>query len=148
MPVKQPNTESLFFQSTYPEEDCKASGCEGRALACGSGDASYIGINATGKSRKVISVESSRGIPQFALHRVIRMVPDRDKGDKRLVRLLAFRLQHDGEAATCEYLMRYIRKYIRRPEPRAFYDFLVRAQSADAAATRNAEVDPDPPGAA
>jgi len=99
-------------------------------------------------SRKVISVESSRGIPQFALHRVMRMVPDRDKSDRRLLRLLAFRLEHDGEAATCEYLLRHIRQYIRHPEPRRFYDFLVQAQGAHPSSTDSAGLDPDPPGAA
>ena len=82
------------------------------------------------------------------LRRVMRMVPDRDRGDKRLQRLLAFRLQHDGEAATCEYLMRHIRRYIKRPEPRQFYDFLVRAQGEDPAGSGRKAPDPEPPGAA
>lgn len=120
--------------------------------ACGGDEASYIDLSfrgeSTAMSRKVISVESSRGIPQFALHRVMRMVPDRDKSDRRLLRLLAFRLEHDGEAATCEYLMRHIRHYIRHPEPRKFYDFLVRAQGAHDPSSDSADVDPEPPGAA
>ena len=98
-------------------------------------------------AHKVIAVENSRGIPQFALHRVMRMVPDRDKSDRRLVRLLAFRLEHDGEAATCEYLMRNIRQYIRRPERRRFYDFLVQDQAADSRRADDDGVDPDPPAA-
>jgi len=99
-------------------------------------------------THKVIAIESSRGIPQFALHRVMRMVPDRDKSDRRLLRLLACRLEHDGEAATCEYLMRNIRHYIRRPEPRSFYDFLVQGQGPHPRAANGNGADPDPPGAA
>ena len=99
-------------------------------------------------NHKVIPVETSRSIPQFVLQRVLRMVPDRDKNDRRLQRLLAFRLEHDGEAATCEYLMRHIRDYIRRPEPRCFYDFLIQTHGSDPKPVDGAGLDPDPPGAA
>lgn len=96
----------------------------------------------------VITVEDRQGMPLFVLQRVLRMVPDRDKNDKRLRRLLAFRLQHDGEAATCEYLMRHIRRYIRHPEPRNFYDFLVQTQGPRSTASSDQHPDPDAPGAA
>jgi len=99
-------------------------------------------------NHKVIAIEGSRRIPRFVLQRVMRMVPDRDKNDRRLQRLLAFRLEHDGEAATCEYLMRHIRNYIRRPEPRRFYDFLVQTHETDPRSAGGAGRDPDPPGAA
>ena len=99
-------------------------------------------------NRKIITVESRRSPALFVLRRVMRMVPDRDKGDKRLQRLLVFRLQHDGEAATCEYLMRHIRRYIRRPEPCRFYDFLVQGEDRDQATNRKEGRDPEPPGAA
>jgi hypothetical protein len=95
---------------------------------------------------KIITVENRAGLPPFVLQRVLRMVPDRDKGDKRLQRLLAFRLQHDGEAATCEYLMQHIRRYIRHPERRSFYDFLLQGRNQDPNAGSGWE--PDPPGAA
>ncbi len=98
--------------------------------------------------RNLITVESRRGAVMLVLQRVMRMVPDRDKGDKRLQRLLAFRLQHDGEAATCEYLVHHIRRYIRRPENRRFYDFLVQAQERDPFPKDRKGRDPDPPGAA
>lgn len=98
--------------------------------------------------RKVISLEKRRGAPFLVLQRIMRMVPDRDKGDRRLQRLLAFRLQHDGEAATCEYLMRHIRRYIRRPQPRGFYNFIVQDHEAQATTDNFKGSDPDPPGAA
>ena len=98
--------------------------------------------------RKIITVETRHGAALFVLRRVMRMVPDRDKNDKRLQRLLAFRLQHDGEAATCEYLMRHIRRYIRRPQPRRFYDFLVQDQADPQFESGWKGPDPDPPGVA
>ena len=99
-------------------------------------------------NRKIITIENRRGAALYVLRRIMRMVPDRDKDDKRLQRLLVFRLQHDGEAATCEYLMRCIRRYVRQPEPRRFYDFLVQGQDRDQVASRRLDLDPDPPGAA
>jgi hypothetical protein len=92
----------------------------------------------------IITVENRPGMPPFVLQRVLRMVPDRDKNDKRLQRLLAFRLHNDGEAATCEYLMHHIRRYIRYPERRSFYDFLLQGRET----TGGRRSDPEPPGAA
>jgi hypothetical protein len=99
-------------------------------------------------NHKIIMLENCRGAALFALRRVMRMVPDRDKDDKRLQRLLVFRLRHDGEAATCEYLMRHIQRYIRQPEPRRFYDFLVQDQGHRPVGGESKGPDPDPPGAA
>jgi len=104
---------------------------EGRGLTMGS---------------KIITVENRPGAFQMVFRRVMRMVPDRDKDDKRLQRLLAFRVQSDGEAATCEYLMRHIRDYVRQPTPKSFYDFL--QASATVGLTRTLAGDGDPPGAA
>lgn len=98
-------------------------------------------------SHKIITLENRQGAPLFVLHRVMRMVPDRDKDDKRLQRLLVFRLQHDGEAATCEYLMRHIRRYVRHPERRHFYDFLIQGQGRTTP-PGGGEPDSTPPGAA
>ena len=95
---------------------------------------------------KIITVENRQGTPRIILQRVLRMVPDRDKQDKRLQRLLAFRVRHDGEAATCEYLMRHIRRYVRHPDPRSFYEFLLKGQGDSGIEGRPR--DPDPPGAA
>lgn len=97
---------------------------------------------------KIITVESRPGAPLFILHRVMRMVPDKDKGDKRLQRLLAFRLQHDGEAATCDYLMRHIRRYIRHPKPMGFYDFLIQPHGREPVSPSGHDHDPNPPGVA
>jgi hypothetical protein len=142
----------LFFQ--YFRADLRQAGIDRKiaVVACDTGQPSYIDIImlyvANSMNQNLITVETRRGAAQVVLHRVMRMVPDKDKSDKRLQRLLAFRLQHDGEAATCEYLMRHIRRYIRRPQPRRFYDFLVQDQARDPNPARTQGLDPDPPGAA
>ncbi len=73
---------------------------------------------------KVIAIEERSGPFRLIFQRVMRMVPDRDKGDKNIQRLLAFRLQQDGEAATNEYLIRKIRDMIQCGYTGSLYDYL------------------------
>jgi hypothetical protein len=73
---------------------------------------------------KVISIESAEGPHQLVLKRIWRMVPDRDKDDLELKRLLAFRVRLDGEAVTSEYLMRKIRDMIQCAYRGRLFDFL------------------------
>jgi hypothetical protein len=97
-------------------------------------------------SDKVIAIEEKDGPFQLMLQRVMRMVPDRDKKDKNLQRLLAFRLRIDGEAALSEYLIRKIREVIRCAYTGSLYDFL-----KDDGIEKKCgfdEGDPEPPGAA
>lgn len=75
-------------------------------------------------TEKIISIDSGDGPHQMILQRICRMVPDRDKDDIDLRRLLAFRLRVDGEAATSEYLMRKIRDMIQCAFHGRLYDFL------------------------
>jgi len=75
-------------------------------------------------SDKVIAIEERQGPFQMLFQRIMRMVPDKDKQDKNLQRLLAFRLKTDGEAATVEYLMRKIRDLIYCSYTGSLYDFL------------------------
>ena len=75
-------------------------------------------------SDKVIAIEEMEGPFQATLQRIMRMVPDRDRGDKNLQRLLAFRLKLDGEAALSEYLMKKIRDTIKCAYAGSLYDFL------------------------
>jgi hypothetical protein len=75
-------------------------------------------------SDKVISLEDQRGPFQAIFKRVMRMVPEREKDDKKLQRLLAFRLKSDGEAATTEYLIEKIREIIQCAYTGSFYEFL------------------------
>jgi len=75
-------------------------------------------------SDKVIAIEEMEGPFQATLKRILRMVPDRDRDDKNLQRLLAFRLKLDGEAALSEYLMTKIRDAIKCAYTGSLYDFL------------------------
>ena len=73
---------------------------------------------------KVISIEQQDGPFQNAFQRVMRMVPDRDKQDKKLQRLIAFRLKIDGEAALSEYLIKKIKTAIKCSYSGSMYDYL------------------------
>ena len=95
---------------------------------------------------KIISIEQQEGPFQKAFQRVMRMVPDRDKQDKKLQRLIAFRLRIDGEATISEYLIKKIKTAIRCSYSGSMYDYL-----KDDLVARECE-DPDadelPPGVA
>ena len=75
-------------------------------------------------SDKLIAIEEQDGPFQNVFQRIMRMVPDRDKNDKNLQRLLAFRLRIDGEAALNEYLIRKIRETIKCAYTGSLDDFL------------------------
>lgn len=80
---------------------------------------------------KIISIESAEGPYQLVLKRIWRMVPDRDKDDLDLKRLLAFRVRVDGEAVTSEYLMRKIRDMIQCAYKGRLFDFLKDNRAVD-----------------
>ena len=101
--------------------------------------------NETGPG-KVIAIEEREGPFQPVFQRVMRMVPDRDRNDKKLQRLLAFRLRQDGEAATHEYLIRRIRDFIRCSYRVGLYDFLKDDEWEKACRSTNDE--PEPPAVA
>jgi hypothetical protein len=111
----------------------------GRRAACASLAMSYHSLTKGVVSQSVISlmntkliaIEKRSGPFRAIFQRVMRMVPDRDKEDKRLQRMLAFRLINDGEAETTAYLIRNIRHFIRRPDPLSFYDFLRNGKDKD-----------------
>jgi len=73
---------------------------------------------------KVIAIEKEEGAFQIIFQRTMRMVPERDKNDAKLQRLIAFRLKTDGEGPTNEYLIRKIREVIRCGYTGSFYDYL------------------------
>ena len=95
---------------------------------------------------KLIAIEKRAGPFKMVLQRVMRMVPDRDKSDKRLQRMLAFRLINDGEAETTSYLIRNIRHFVHQPGPVSFYDFLMDGKDKDF--PPRSPSDGGPPGAA
>jgi len=73
---------------------------------------------------KLIILEEQSGPFQAVFQRIMRMVPDRDKKDKNLQRLLAFRLKIDGEAVLNEFLIRKIRETIKCAYTGSLYEFL------------------------
>lgn len=91
----------------------------------------------------IISIELDDGPFKTVLSRVLRMVPDRDKQDVDLQRLLAFRLRSDGEGATREYLMYKIRDMIQCAYSGRLYDFLKNDKAASACLPNDSY--PDPP---
>ena len=95
---------------------------------------------------KIIAIEQQDGPFQNAFQRIMRMVPDRDKHDKKLQRLIAFRLKIDGEAALSEYLIEKIKMAIKCSYSGSMYDYL-----KDDMAEKECEspdADEPPPGAA
>ena len=75
-------------------------------------------------SDKIISIEEQDGPFQMTFQRIMRMVPDRDKQDKKLQRLIAFRLKVDGEATITEYLIGKIKEAIKCSYHGSLYDYL------------------------
>ena len=88
----------------------------------------------------VIAIEKFAGPFKKIFQNVMRMVPDRDKNDKNLQRLIAFRLRIDGEAATREYLLGKIRDIIQCGHTGNFYDFI-----KDDHKERACDLDPEKP---
>jgi hypothetical protein len=95
---------------------------------------------------KIISIEQQDGPFQNTLQRVMRMVPDRDKQDKKLQRLIAFRLRIDGEAALSEYLIKKIKTAIKCSYSGSMYDYLKDDMTSKECEGPDAEE--PPPGAA
>jgi len=99
-------------------------------------------------SEKLITIEAQDGPFQVLFQRIMRMVPDRDKDDINLQRLLAFRLRIDGEAALSEYLIRKIRETIKCAYTGSLYDFLKDDLIEKECGTDDEESGLEPPGAA
>jgi len=99
-------------------------------------------------SDKLITIEEQDGPFKAVLQRIMRMVPERDKNDKNLQRLLAFRLRIDGEAALSEYLIRKIRETIKCAYTGKLYDFLKDDLIEKECRPETEEPDSEPPGAA
>ena len=97
-------------------------------------------------SDKIISIEEHAGPFQMVFQRVMRMVPARDKHDKKLQRLIAFRLSIDGEAAISEYLMKKIKEAIKCSYSGSLYNYL--KDDIEAQECEDTDLDDTPPGAA
>ena len=99
-------------------------------------------------SKKLITIEEQQGPFKTVLQRIMRMVPERDKNDINLQRLLAFRLRIDGEAALSEYLIRKIRETIKCGYTGSLYEFLKDDLIEKECNQIDEEPGPEPPGAA
>lgn len=89
---------------------------------------------------KIISIEAGDGPFKIVFTRVMRMVPDRDKQDKSLQRLIAFRLKNDGEDATRQFLVSKIRDMIQCSYSGPLYDFIKYHEAHE-----DCNMDPDGP---
>ena len=99
-------------------------------------------------TQKVIAIEEKDGPLRAMLQNMMRMVPDRDRDDVNLQRLLAFRLHLDGEAALKEYLMTHIRAAAQCAYTGRLYDFLRSDLTARECGEHAADPSTDSPGAA
>ena len=75
-------------------------------------------------TQKIVVLENRNDILGDKLRKVMRLIPTREKGDKKLQRLLAFRLNADGEDIVRKYLMDNIKKIIQCSYTGSFYDFI------------------------
>ena len=73
---------------------------------------------------ELISIEETLGGDLRMLTRLMRLVPDKDKDDECLRRLVAFRLVKDGEKPTQAFLLAKIRKMIQSAYTGRLYDFI------------------------
>ena len=96
-------------------------------------------------SEKIFNIENQEGPFKTIFQRIMRIVPDKDKSDKKLQRLIAFRLKIDGEAATSEYLIQNIRQIIQCAYTGSFYEFIKDDQKHKECGFDNNHS--DPPGA-
>ncbi len=92
----------------------------------------------------LIRIENRKDPYWYLFLRVMQMVPDRDRSDPKLQRLLAFRLRRDGEAATHEYLIRKVRDRIRCRHQGSLYEFL-KDDHAESECDPPPESPPQPP---
>jgi hypothetical protein len=75
-------------------------------------------------AKKIIALEQREGPYQIALRNVMRMVPARDRSDEKLQRLIAFRINTDGEGDTRDYLIRKIKQIIKMGYTGPMYEYL------------------------
>ena len=73
---------------------------------------------------KIIAIEETEGPFQKIFQNLLQLVPKKDVGDKKLQRLIAFRLKLDGEDLTRQYLSRKIEEAIQCAYSGSLYDFL------------------------
>jgi hypothetical protein len=91
---------------------------------------------------ELIPIEEALGSDLRMLVRLMRLVPDRDKDDDCLRRLVAIRLLKDGEKRTQAFLLTQIRKMIQSAYTGRLYDFIRDDARQGAASGDGAPTDP------
>jgi len=94
----------------------------------------------------IINIEEKEGPLLDILRRVMRMVPEKDKNDVNLQRLIAFRLRVDGEVAIRDYLLEKIREVIQCAYTGSLYDYLKNdLEEKECRTGKDNPILPDPP---
>jgi len=72
----------------------------------------------------IINIEERDEALHAILDRVMLLVPEKDKQDLSLQRIIAFRLKLDGETETREYLVKKIEEIIQCAYTGSLYEFI------------------------
>jgi len=72
----------------------------------------------------IINIQERDTALQAMLEKVMQMVPEKDRQDPSLQRIIAFRLKLDGETETRAYLVKKIKEIIQCAYTGSLYDFL------------------------
>jgi len=72
----------------------------------------------------IINIEDRDKALHATLDRVMLLVPEKDKQDLSLQRIIAFRLKLDGETETREYLVKKIEEIIQCAYTGSLYEFI------------------------
>ena len=91
---------------------------------------------------ELIPIEETLGSDLGTLVRLMRLVPDKDKDDDCLRRLVAVRLLKDGEKRTRAFLLSEIRRMIQAAYTGRLYDFIHEDARMGAAAGEDTSTDP------
>ena len=94
---------------------------------------------------EIIHIEEQEGPLLDILQRVMRMVPEKDRSDVNLQRLIAFRLRIDGEVAIREYLLEKIREVIQCAYTGSLYDYLKNDLEENECRTKKNDPSPSTP---
>lgn len=91
----------------------------------------------------IINIEDRDDALHAILERVMLLVPEKDKKDLNLQRIIAFRLKLDGEPETRAYLVKKIEETIKCAYTGSLYEFLKDDIQEKECASKQKK--PDPP---
>ena len=91
----------------------------------------------------IINIEDRDDALHAMLERVLLLIPEKDKQDLNLQRIIAFRLKLDGESVTRAYLINKIEEAIQCSYTGSLYEFLKNDVQEKICTTKNEN--PEPP---